>query len=58
MPLNPGRATLNMQVREITKKKLNDIVDYERERTNPGMSMTSVVELLITKRHRELKLAE
>jgi len=58
MATNPGRDTLNMQVRESTKEKLRGIVDYEREHTNPNMSMTLVVELLILKRHKELKLGE
>ena len=53
-----GRTQLNMQVREENKTKLKEITDYERERTNPNMSMTLVVELMITKRHRELKLGE
>ena len=47
-----------MQVREESKSKLKDIVDYERGRTNPNMSMTLVVELLIAQRHQELKLGE
>ena len=54
---NPGRATLNIQIREKHKEELKDIKQHYREKSNPNMSMTMVIELMIAEKHRKLKLA-
>jgi ferritin-like metal-binding protein YciE len=45
-----------MQVRIESKERLEQIKQHLRETTNPNASMTLVVEQLINKEHKRLKL--
>ena len=58
MSINPGRATLNIQIRQEHKVQLQQLKNYYRDRINPNMSMTMVVELMIAEKHRKLKISE
>ena len=56
MPIVKGRTMINFQVRLETKTQLEAIKNYHRDRTNPNCSMTLVIEQLVAKEFKRLKL--
>lgn len=51
-----GREPLTMQIRSEQKRQLEQIKEQQRDSINPNASMTLVVEQLVAKEHRRLKL--
>ncbi len=53
---HPGRTAVNFHVKTEIKGKLDGLADYHREHDRDYMSMTRILEQLITKEYKRLKL--
>ena len=56
MTVVKGRESTTLQLRTERKRQLEAIKDHHRSTSNPNCSMTLVLEQLIEKEHKRLKL--